>query len=112
MAGPHFAIKVYDVPDAEGCVRSMQREARALASRYPTLTALHFGLARDGAQHEAPQYEAHIDLHFPQHQVIVNATAPSTERAVRDVLLKATGELTRVASRDPSVASTREAVPA
>ncbi len=107
MAGPHFAIKVYDVPDAEGCVRSMQREARALASRYPTLTAFHFGLAGDGAQ-----YEARVDLHFPQHQVIVNATAPNTERAVRDVLLKATGELTRVASRDPSVASTRETVPA
>ena len=107
MGAPHFSIKVYDLPDAEACVRGMQREARALAGRYPTLTAFHFGLARDGAQ-----YEAHIDLHFPQHQVIVNATAPTTERAVRDVLLKATGELTRVASRDPSVSSPREAVPA
>ena len=107
MGGPHFAIRVYNVPDAEGCVRSMQREARALAGRYRTLNAFHFGLASDGAQ-----FEAHIDLHFPQHQVIVNATAPTTERAVHDVLASATRELTRLASRDPSVATAREAVAA
>ncbi len=108
MSGPHYAIKVYDVPDAEGCVRSMQREARTLASRYPTLTAFHFGLAGDGAQ-----FEAHVDLHFPQHQVIVNATAPTTERAVRDAVAKASHELMRLASRDPSAASSRkEPIPA
>ncbi len=107
MSRPHFSIKVYDVPDAEGCVRSMQREARALAGRYPTLVSFHFGLASDGAQ-----FEAHVDLHFPQHQIIVNATAPTTERAVRDVLANASRELARLASRDPSVATPTEQIAA
>ena len=107
MGGPRFSIKVHDAPDAEACVRHMQREARALAGRYPTLTAFHFGLAGDGAQ-----LEAHVDLHFPQHQIIVNATAPTTERAVQEALAKASHELRRLASRDPSVAPAREAVAA
>ena len=104
MTAPHYRIDVHGIPDGEACARSMHREAQGLASRYATMTAFHFSLAADAAQ-----YESHIDIHFPQHQVIANAAAPTTERAVRDVLSKAADELKRVALRDPSIAPTREA---
>ena len=100
MTAPHIRIKVYDVPDVEACVRGMHREARSLAGRYATLLAFHFGLACDGAQ-----YEAHIDLHFPQHQVIVNGAAPTAERAVREAMVKAARELERLEARDPALAA-------
>ncbi len=104
MTSPHVSIKLYDVRDAAGCLRAMNREARGLAGRYSALTAILFGLASDGGQ-----YEAHLYLHFPQHQIIVNAAAPTSERAMQDALAKAAGELTRLEARDPSVARTAQA---
>ena len=97
MTSPHVRIKVYDVPDAEGCLRGMRNEARGLAARYSALTAILFGLAGEGGQ-----YEAHLDLHFPQHQIIVNAAAPTTERAVHEAMAKVAIELTRLEARDLS----------
>lgn len=100
MASPLVRIKLYDVPDVEGCVRGIRNEVHGLASRYTALTAVLFGLACDGGQ-----YEAHVDLHLPQHQIIVNAAAPTTERAVLEVMTKAADELTRLAARDPTMAT-------
>jgi len=99
MTPPRVSIKVYDVPDAVGCVREMNREVRSLAARYSALSAILFGLASEGGQ-----YEAHLDLHFPQHQVIVNSSAPTKERAVQDALAKAANELGHLHARDSSVA--------
>ena len=107
MAAPHYSIEVRDIRDGEACLRGMHREARGLASRYATMTAFHFGLAADDGQ-----YEAHIDIHFPQHQVLVNTGATTAEGALRDVLAKAAGELARVAVRDPSIAPSRQAITA
>ena len=99
MTAPLVRIKLYDVPDAEACVRGIRNEVRGLASRYSALTAVLFGLGCDSGQ-----YEAHVDLHFPQHQVVVNAAAPITERAVREAMTKAADELMRLEARDPSLA--------
>ena len=95
----HLTISARDVGDAEAVVRLIQREARGLSALHPSMTALHFGLAA-----EAEEFEADIDLRFPQHQVVVNATAPTTERAVHDAVSKAAQELERLRLRDPSVA--------
>ncbi len=104
MASPVVRIKLYDVPDAEACVRGIRQEVRGLANRYSALTAVLFGLACDRGQ-----YDAHVDLHFPQHQIIINAAAPTTERAVHEAMTKAADELTRLAARDPSVATAPQA---
>ena len=104
MAAPVVCIKLHDIPDAESCVRGMQRAVRAVAARYPALTTVLFGLAGDGGR-----YEAHLDLRFPQHQIIVNATASTTERAVHEVMANAADELARLEARDPSVAPQRQA---
>ena len=104
MPPPLVRIKLYDVPDAEACVRGIRQEVRGLANRYSALSAVLFGLAGEGGQ-----YEAHIDLHFPQHQIIVAASAPTTERAMHEAMENAAGELTRLEARDPSVATPSQA---
>ena len=91
MTSPLVRIKLYDVPDAEACVRGIRHEVRGLASRYSALSAVLFGLACDSGQ-----YEAHVDLHLPQHQIIVSAAAPTTERAVHEAMTKAADALTRL----------------
>ena len=95
----HLTIRARDVGDPEAAVRLIQHEARGLSALHPSMTALHFGLAA-----EAEAFEADIDLRFPQHQVVVNATAPTTERAVHDAVSKAAQELARLKLRDPSIA--------
>ena len=104
MSSPLIRIRLYDVPDAEACVRRLGHEIRGLASRYSALTAVLFGLACDSGQ-----YEAHLDLDFPQHQIVVNAVAPTAERAVEEAMTKVADELTRLEARDPSVATPPQA---
>jgi len=104
MTVPHFKIGVRDVPDAEASARSMQSEGRRLSGRYPALTALHFELGASAAQ-----FDARLDLRFPQHQVIVNATASAPDRAMREVVAAAARELVRLEARDPSVGASTHA---
>ncbi|HEY3074179.1 MAG TPA: hypothetical protein VGJ74_03290 [Burkholderiales bacterium] len=100
MSAPHFKISARDVPDLEACVRRMQHEARRLSGRYPALAGLHFELEASAAQ-----FAARIDLRFPQHQLIVNAAAPSAERAISQAAAAAARELLRLEARDRSIAA-------
>ena len=104
MTSPLIRIKLQDVPDAAACVRSTRHQVLSLANGYSALTAVFVWVACDSGQ-----YQAHVDLHLPQHQILVSAAAPTTERAVLEAMTKAADELTRLAARDPSVATARQA---
>jgi hypothetical protein len=100
MRPPTFRFATRDVPDADALLRSMQHEARRLSSRYPALTAFHFELAASSAG-----FAAHIDLRFPQHQLTVNGAGDMPNDALRQAVLAAARELSRLEARDPSVAA-------
>jgi hypothetical protein len=77
-------VAVHDLPDAEGALRRLRQEAQQLAARYPALTGGRLDLRKDAGA----GYEAHIELLFPQRQLIVNAAAPAPEIAVKAALAK------------------------
>jgi hypothetical protein len=78
-------VAVHDLPDAEGALRRLRQEAQRLASRHLALTGGRLDMRKDAAL----GYEAHIELLFPQRQLIVNAAAPAPETALNDALAKA-----------------------
>lgn len=100
MSGPHLRIAVRDVPDAEACMRGINRDTRGLAERYSPMTACHVELAAAAAG-----FEAHVDLRFPRHQVIVNGVAASPDAAAQEAMRRAAAELARLEVRDPSLLS-------
>ena len=82
---PQLRVAVHDLPDADGALRRLRQEAQQLASRYPALTGGRLDVCKDPAS----GYEAHIELLFPQRQLIVNAAAPAPEAALKEALAKA-----------------------
>jgi hypothetical protein len=82
---PYVKVTARDVPDVDGCIRTMHQELSALGDRYDELRSCRFHLAP-----AAEGFEAHLELVFPQDQIIVNAAAPVAARAVKDVVAAAT----------------------
>ena len=71
---------------------------RELTSRCPGAIAVHAAVqpAGDG-------WEGHVDLRFPEHQLIFNAAAATPEGAANEALKHLGNELLRLRVRDASL---------
>ena len=70
---------------------------REVTARCPASTGVHADVQPAGEG-----FEAHVELRFPQHQVIVNAAASSADGAAREALARLGVELRRLQTRDPT----------
>ena len=101
MTLPYFKLEARDVPDSEAQSRRMSRELTQVTARYHAITGGRFTLAKYGGD----AFEAHLELLLPQHQVIVNATAATAERAAHEAVARALAQLAVLERRDPAVRS-------
>jgi hypothetical protein len=104
-------IVLHDVPDPEALRLLMQRGAAELAVGFPAnlgfrLTAVRIA-ASDG---EAERCQIHLELLFPQHQIILNRAGLTPKAALHDALAAARLEIERLALRDRAVAPARKAI--
>ena len=103
-------IALHDVPDQEALVRFMQQGAAELAADFPAILSLRLTAEKTVASEgEAQGYEMHLELLFPQHQIILNRAGLPSEAALHDALAAARFEIERLALRDPAVAPARKA---
>lgn len=87
-------------PDASPAESLVRQEAHRIHARYVGVTAMRSAVRQSG-----DGFEAQLELRFPQHQLIVNASAATDDAAVRAAAAKAERELSRLQARDPSIAA-------
>lgn len=98
-------LALHDVPHPEALARLMQRAATELAREFPAILGCRLSAERlaafDGKGHG---FEIHLELLFPQHQIVLNRAGATPKAALDAALGAARREIERVASRDPAVA--------
>ena len=80
MAGP-LKIALHDVPEPEALTRMAQQRMAKLSRELPSLVSCRLVAEPAGAQ-----FEAHVELCFPERQVLFNHVRATAEAAVTDAL--------------------------
>jgi len=74
-------LALHDVPEPEAVARVAERHVADLSAAVPSLVSCRLVAERADAQ-----FEAHVELVFPERQIVFNRIADTAEAAVSDAL--------------------------
>lgn len=104
-------MALHDVPDPEALARLMQRTAFELTADFPAILRLRMTAEKIAVlEGHRQEFQVHLELLFPQLQIIVNGAEFTPEAALRDALAAARPQLERLAARGTAVAPARETI--
>lgn len=104
-------ITLHDVPDPKALAHLMEQGTAEFAADFPAIVSSSLTTEKIAASEaQARGYEIHLELLFPQHQIILNRAGLTPKAALHDALAAARLEIERLALRDPAVAQARKAI--
>ena len=75
-------IALHDVPEPEALARIAERGVERLCGQFPSILGCRLVAERVGEQ----AFEVHVELLFPERQVIFNRVASTPDAALQDAL--------------------------